>query len=322
MSPISPIRVEDPTLKWLNTSRTVNSALWFVNNKPLEEHNLGYLGKYAESHEIELYAFAWQGNHHHCVARFPNCNRAAFYRDFNARCAESLRYHVPEYQGGPVFAREYSTEALPSDADVEKYFFYCALNAVSSGLVEDPLDYSAYNSFWDAINDRARLVRVFNRSEYNEARRYNPNVKEKDFYSTHILKYKRLPGYEKLSTKEYRKLMLKKLEIHRQAVVAELKGEGHRFATAELIEMTRAGALPITTKKSKRYDYRPLVLSTSREAKRAVKTWLFAHRYEPYQIASLRYRNGEDDVVFPPGTYKPPSCTRRPLPHETFKAIA
>ena len=118
MSKRTPIRVEDPTLNWLNTSRKVNSRLWFANNRELEDHNLGYLGKYAEKHELVLYAFAWQGNHHHSVARFPESNRAAFFQDFNARCAEGLRYYVPEYEGGLVFAREYSAEALPDDASV------------------------------------------------------------------------------------------------------------------------------------------------------------------------------------------------------------
>jgi hypothetical protein len=322
MAKHTPIRVEDPTLNWLNTSRTVNSRLWFVNNRELEDHCLGYLGKYAEKHELVLYAFAWQGNHHHSVARFPGSNRAAFFQDFNARCAEGLRYYVPEYEGGPVFAREYSTEALPSDASVEKYFFYCALNAVSAGLVEYPEQYPAYNSFWDAINERVKLVRVFNRAKYNEARRSNPKVRKKDFYSEYLLKFQRLPGYEHLSSKEYKKLMLKKLEEHRQTIVASLLAKGHRFPPPLVLFEAVPGSSPKNTKTSKRYDYRPLVLSPDLHEKRVFKDWYFPSRYEPYKIASYLYRNGDDTVVFPPGTYKPPKCCRKPRPDEAFRAVA
>lgn len=322
MARYSPIRVEDPALKWLGTSRTVNSLLWFVNNKDLEEHNLGYLGKYVEKYEVEAYAFVWQGNHHHLVARFPNCNRADFYRDLNARYAESLRYFVPEFPGGPVFARKYSAEALPIDADVEKYFFYCALNAVHAGLVEYPSEYPAYNSFWDAINDRERKVKVFNRAEFNEAKRSNPHVRKKDFYSYHVLKFKRLPGYEHLPTNEYKKLMLEKLEQHRQAIVLPMKQRGHKFLTRAQLLKVVPGSAPKNTKTSERLDHRPIVLTICSEARQKYKTWYFSHKYEPYKCASRSYRAGDELAVFPPGTYKPPSCCKRPTIEESFLALA
>ena len=322
MAKNTPIRVEDPALKWLGTSRTVNSLLWFVNNQELEEHNLGYLGKYAEKYNVELYAFIWQGNHHHAVACYPNCNRSDFYRDLNARCAESLRYYVPEFEGGPVFARKYSAEALPRNEDIEKYFFYCALNAVHAGLVEYPSQYPAYNSFWDAINERERKVKVFNRAEFNEARRSNPHVKKKDFYSYHTLKYKRLPGYEKLSSAEYKKLMLEKLEEHRRRIVDPMKKRGHKFLTRFDLLKVKPGASPKKTKTSDRLDHRPLVLSSCPEAKQKYRTWYFAEKHEPYKLASSLYRNGDDTVIFPPGTYKPPSCCRRPRLDESFLALA
>lgn len=316
-----PIRIEDPVLKWLGTSRTVNSLLWFVNNQQLEEHNLGYLAKYVEKYEVELYAFVWQGNHHQQVASFPNCNRAAFYRDFNARVAESLRYYVPEFPGGPVFARKYSIEALPLDADIEKYFFYCALNAVYAGLVEFPSQYPAYNSFWDAINERERTFKVFNRSQYQLAKRSNPHVRKKDFYSYHTLKYRRLPGYEHLSKEQYKKLMQEKLERLRLEIVEEYKKKGHKFLTrAQLLQVT-AGTAPKSTKTSKRFDFRPLVLSLCIEAKRRFKAWYFPI-FNQYRLASKQYLMGDDSAVFPPGTYKPPSAVRRPMLQQSFYALA
>ena len=134
-----PIRLEQPHLACLCTSKTVNSALWFVNNPKLEERILAYLAKYQEKYGVILYAFVLQGNHYHINAKFPRCNRAAFFRDFNARIAEAVREFVPAFLGGPLMERRFTAQFLPLDCDVEQYFFYCALQAVKSGLAQRSL---------------------------------------------------------------------------------------------------------------------------------------------------------------------------------------
>lgn len=134
MGQSQPLRIENPRLGSFGTSKTINGRLWFVNNRPLEERILGYLAKYREKHEVTLYAFVLQGNHSHVTAQFPKCNRAAFYRDLNARTAEAVRKEVPEFLGGPLFKRRYCEQALPTELDLEHYFFYCALQPVKSAL--------------------------------------------------------------------------------------------------------------------------------------------------------------------------------------------
>jgi len=156
-----PIRVECTDKAQLITCRTINSALWFVNNRKLEYMLLAYLAKYAEKYGVLLYAFTVVGNHYHMVARFPHGQRSQFFRDFNARVAESVRHCVPNYLGGPLFERRFTPQVLALDTDVENYFYYCALQAVSSGLCKKTSDYSDYNSFQDAANDRVRVFKLF-----------------------------------------------------------------------------------------------------------------------------------------------------------------
>ena len=136
MSQSQPLRIEHPDFGSFGTVRTVNSQLWFVNNEALEDRMLGWLGRYGQKYEVELYAFAIMGNHHQEVMRFPKCNRALFYRDFNARTAEAVRKLVPGFKGGPLVERRYSEQALPLDEDLEDRFFYCALQAIDAGLAE------------------------------------------------------------------------------------------------------------------------------------------------------------------------------------------
>jgi len=195
MSQSQPLRIEDPNLWSFGTARTQNSKLWFVNNKNLEQHCLAYLAKYQEKYGVEIYAKVFQGNHFHLVSRFPGCNRSLFYRDYNARMAEGVRRHVATFEGGTLFERRYSEQALPSNEDLEEYFFYCALQPVSSGLCERIGDYPGYNSFDDAVSARKRKFNLIDWASYNEAKRNNQNPKKKDYIKTYYLKFTRLPGY-------------------------------------------------------------------------------------------------------------------------------
>jgi hypothetical protein len=300
-----PLRIEHPYYGSFITSRCINSLLWFINNPALEQRMLGYLAKYREKYDTKLYAFVFQGNHYHNVSVFPGCNRAAFQRDFNARFAEAVRKEVANFPGGPLFERRYSSEALPNAEDIEKQFFYAALQPIRSGLVEFLSEYPAYNSFSDAIWGREKVFRVFREAEYNERKRFNKNIRREDFIDEFVLKYDRLPGYEHLSQKEYAELMLKKFEEQRKVIVAEYKAKGHKFLKREDFYRTVPGSAPQQTKKSKPWSRRPLVLSACPET---IKQYYneFYRTCRPYKEASARYLRGEKDVVFPPGTYKPP----------------
>lgn len=305
MSQSQPLRIEDPELGSFGTARTINSRLWFVNNPGLEERILGFLAKYREKHQITLYSFVMQGNHFHCTAKFPNCNRAAFYRDLNARTAEAVRYFVPSFPGGPLFERRYSEQALPGPEDIEEQFFYSALQPVYSGLVQKASEYPAYNSFKDAITGKVRRVKLLDGTAYSEALRRDPTARIKDFYRYFTLKYERLPGYEHLSQKEYRKLMLEKYEKRRAEKVNELLSKGHRFLDKELLLKTSPGALPKNTKKSKRYDKRPLVLTKCVERRKEFLSRYFSV-FEHYKKSCKAYLRGDIFAIFPPRTYRPP----------------
>ena len=300
-----PLRIECADYCSFVTSRTVNSRLWFVNNNKLEQHTLTFLAHYREKHRVELHAFVLMGNHHHEVARFPELNRSSFYRDFNARIAEGVRYFVEEFEGGSVFERRYSEQALPLDGDVEEQFFYCALQGVEDGLCEFPDDYPGYNSFHDAINGRRRVFRKVNWARYKARKRFNKKLKPEDFTTEHILEFKRLPGYEHLSQRAYKKLMLKKREERRLKLVKERKAKGLGFLTREQLLATVPGTKPKKTKKSTRDSKRPLVLTKCPEARKQFLDWYFSI-FEAYKAAVKRYRAGQLDAKFPTGTYRPP----------------
>jgi len=305
MSQSQPLRIENPDYGSIGMSKTVNSALWFVNNTPLEEQILGYLAKYQQKYDVVIYAFVMQGNHFHLEARFPNRNRASFYKDFNSRTAECVRKYVLNYPGGSLFRRRYSEQAIVGDEDIEKEFFYCALQAVKSGLAERISDYPGYNSFSDAISGRDRKCKLIRWGAFNQAKRDRSSATIEEFTDEYNLTFTRIPGYEGMPTSEYKNHITSIYDQKRCELVRQRKKEGKWFLGKKALRKVKAGSLPRTTKTSKRNDFRPLVICSCPIARKAFYDWYFSI-YEQYKEAVKKYLLGDKDAEFPPWTYKPP----------------
>lgn len=298
------LSIEDPTAGFLTTTRTMNSALWFVNNPILENRILASLAKYREKYGVRLNGFVMMGNHPHIAAKYPRANKSLFMRAFNSAVAKHTAELAEGFPGGKLWARRARSQKIPNPEDVEHQFFYCALNPVSSGLVPKISEYQGYNSFSDAISGRKRKFKVLNRTAYNNAKRKNPNVRREDYITVHTLEYERLPGYEDVPDKEYRTMMLKKLEARRVEIVRARLAEGKGFAGPEKLKKTKPGSLPRSTKTSERHTPRPLILTLCAETRKHCLNVYFSI-LAAYKRASEKYRSGIRDVKFPPGTYAP-----------------
>ena len=275
-----------------------------MNNRSLENTILGYAAKFSDRYKVLLYALAIEGNHIQGAAKFPNLNRSHFMRDFCSCVARAVPRHVPEYPGGLLLGRRYSSEFMPGDEDIEDRFFYTVLQPVQDGLVTKISEYPGYNCFHDAVHGTRRKFTVVRWAEYNAKRRYDPNVLIKDFTDTVYLKYERLPGYEALSQKEYAKVMYEKLEQRRVEIVKQRLNKGLGFMGREKLMKVRPGSTPRSTKTSERYSHRPRVLSVCNRRRAECRAWYFDIFFR-YKEASHRYRTGELDIEFPKGTYRP-----------------
>jgi len=297
-------RIESGELASFVTTRTRGSELWFINNRRLENSVLSYAAKFAKRYNVQLYALAIEGSHIQGPALFPNANRADFMRDFNSAVARAVPRYVKRYPGGRLWGRRYSAEFLPAPEDIEEYFFYTVLQPVKDGLVERISDYPGYNCFSDAVRGNIREFKLVRWGEYYAAKRHNPDVTERDFTEIVELHYERLPGYEQLSKKEYVKLMHRKLEERRLAIVRERKNRGLGFVGREKLKMTPAGVAARRPKTATRQTHRPRILCVCPRRRAQYKAWYFKIYFE-YREASESYRGGERTTEFPAGTYPP-----------------
>jgi REP element-mobilizing transposase RayT len=303
-----PLRLE--TGEWVDliSSRTMLSRLWFVNNEPLANAILGYLAKYQELYGVVIYAFIIMGNHYHLVAKFPNKNRAKFMRSFNSIIQKLVKRYVPGFEGGTLWSRRYSAEVLPNNEDVEHWTLYSWLNPVSSGLTMRITDYQSYNSFFDSARGIKRKFKTIDWTDYNNRKRCNPHLSIKECTKEHLLEFSVLPGCADMIPEEYNKYLLGKLESRRVELIKKRTDDGLGFAGPEVLKHTRAGSKPRSTKTSTRNSIRPIVLTLCDETRKRFRDWFF-QLLASYQEASRRFRAGEYDVVFPPGTYRPPLFT-------------
>lgn len=299
-------RIETSHVATFQTTRTLHSRLWFVNNPDLEEAILGYAAKYAARYAVKLYAMAIEGNHIQFPALFPKANRAQFMRDFNSSVARIVPRYQRNHPGARFWARRYSAEYLPGPDDIEEQFFYTVLQPVQDGLVDSIHEYPGYNCFDDAIHSRPRRFKVVRWKEYHDALRWDAKISVSDFTEYVELKYERLPGYENFSTAEYVRCMRRKLKERTEEILA--KRQGATSAGAKRLEQVAAGSLPNKTKTSTIKSHRPRILSKDDRRRAEGKAWYFSIYYD-YRDKSEQYRNGFLEVCFPPGTYKPPIFT-------------
>lgn len=283
----------------------MNSELWFVNNEKLEERILAHLAKYSEGYQINLYAYAIEGYHIQALIECPLENRSDFMWDHNSVVAKLVGGLAEGHLGGKVFDRRYSCEIVPVDKeDIEDKFFYIALQSIQDGLVQKISDYPGYNCFHDAAWQRNKEFKTIDWRAYRKANRRKKKVPIKNFETIHTLKYKRIPGYEHLNQKEYAQHMSKKLEERRSKIVNQRLAEGKGFAGREALKKVCPGSRPHNSTKSERFSHRPRVLSVCPLRR---KHWLefYFDCYYKFKEASIQYRSGVLDTVFPPGMFRP-----------------
>ena len=287
------------------TSRCRNSELWFANNKKLETKILTATAKYSNRYNISLYAFCIEGNHIHQLIHTPDCNRSKYLRDQNSTIARAVPYYVPNYNGGKLWGRRFSSDLVYDNGqDLENWFFYTVLQPVKDGLVDNIFNYREYNCFMDAVSGKKRIFKEVNWKAFNLAKKKNPKAKPKDYLETYTLEYKRIPGYEHLTQAEYKQRMKQELYRRQNALVKAKREKGEDFLGVNRLKQVVPGSLPNNSKTSERYTRRPRVLSVCALRRQQLLDFYFDCLLK-YRRASSEYRAGNLNVEFPPGMYKP-----------------
>jgi len=310
---MNPLRQTDPEKAYLITDRTVNAELWMLPTKEIERIIGGIIARFQEIHQIEIFAHKVLSNHYHLAVRAPYGNLSEFEQDINREIAKRVNRHTG--RSGSLWARRFSAQPAPREVDLLDAVLYVTTNAVHHGLVNHPRLWPGLNSYWQLLGakDRQYVFTNYTALSLARARSKGKKVHIKNFQSTHTLKISPLPMFEGLSKDERVEKLNTLIEERTKQLVDKAKEEETGFLGRKKILQQAFGSRPRKVKRSPRpscFSKCPETVRTYRKEKRELR--------EEYTKASIKYRSGQWDTVFPAYTYRPPAH-RHPKYHELLK---
>lgn len=300
----NPLRNSDPNAYRLVTLRTAGARLWFIPQSKVNRLIGGIIARYQEILGIEIYAYCILGNHYHLLIKAPRGNADEFFENVNREIARRMNWMLR--QEGQFWARRYSEQIVPTEADVLEAFLYINTNPTKHGLLEDSSRWPGLTSYKHSLKESHRR---FSFTMYS-----SPDGEPKK--TTHYLKLSPLPQFESLTRKQRAKKLRELLLKRQEELVAAREEQGLGFLGLEGILSQVPGAIPSNVARSPRpvcYTKCPKVLKEMRKQE--------AERRNCYAEASFLYRLGLPNYQFPQHCYLPP-LHRKPrfLPFQIVSA--
>ena len=291
-----PRRNTNPKYFRLVTIRTENAKLFMVPSKELNQIVGGVIAKYQQKYGITLYAYIFLSNHYHLLLRAPKANLWRFEQAVNREIAKRVnRYRNRE---GHFWARRYDEQIVVKKADVLSALLYIVCNAVKHKLIDSPYKWPGISCIKQLLTQKDEVYYFTDYTAYSKARLKDKNAKLEDFKIKYNLKISPIPELAKLSFKNRIKFL--RSEIARE--LSKYLEQINSFLGKEKILKQSPFSRPRVVSKRKRpICYTKDFLAKLNFIEEVYKPW-----NESYQIASLKFRKGELDSLFPEFSIKPP----------------
>jgi putative transposase len=307
----NPLRNRNPGIFRIITIRTEGAHFWMRPSKDINKIIGGVIARYAEILGVEIYAYVFVSNHYHLLIRCPLGNSDEFEENVNRELARRLNWK--NRRTGKFWARRYSEQEVLSDNDLVEAFLYIVTNATRHGLVANPKDWPGLCSYNQCLNEKELIFPFHHYSAEDD------EVK----VTYHALKLSMLPEFEGLSKKERQDRIQKLLDEKVKELVEDRKSQGLGFLGVEAIKAQSPNNVPQNISKSPRPPCYTKCNQLRKEFKRRE-----ADRRDAYDEASMRFRLGNLNTIFPDDTHKPPLHRKprllpfQPLPDDYFKNAA
>ena len=295
---------------------------------------------------VEIYAVVVMSNHLHLVVRTPNKNLSLFMRHVKAFITTKI--NVITGESGTKWQGRYNAQPVLTTAAACERIGYTIGNPVSANLVAHPEDWPGLNlayGFADASlkcveagTDRDVLsFEYFSSEKWHEALS-GEKVDITRFIYERKLELKKLPEFGHLDRAAYKRAVhawvrqsVEKQEALEQIELPGPGGTGRGDVVEEMLKQTlkkrkkkkRTSRKPLGVEGvfNKAFTDRPECPKRSRRPaaygdRESVRAYIEdkAELTQHYEWASERFRAGEQDVEFPPGTYPPMlPCTSKRL---------
>lgn len=305
----NPLRDRDPGIYRLLTNRTADSHLWMRPSRKVNKIIGGILARYCEIFNVKLYAYIFLSNHYHLLVQCLLGNADEFMENVNREIARRLNWN--NRRSGHFWQRRYSEQKVLSEDDLLEALLYINTNSTKHGLVKNPALWPGLSSFTQSLNEKSA---TYSFNHYS-----SPDNK----VTRHKLKLTPIPQLASLSQQERRSQLLKLLTDRTKLLVDERSSLGLSFLGVEGVLAQDPNSTPLSTARSPR----PACYTKCAKLRKEYEEHDKLRRNE-YALASMKYRLGETNVIFPNFTFKPPLHRKprlvsfQPLPEDYFKKAA
>ena len=268
------------------------------------------LARAQDKYGIEVFAAVAMSNHFHIVVRAPDKNLSTAMGYFKARITEGI--NLLYGRRGTLWYRRFDAEPILDAASCQERVLYTAVNPVRAGLVPSAEQWPGLllmgglggsGSDTDKDADTASFE-FLNRSAWHEAGRPEDL---RPFFETVTLTLSPLPEWASMPQgsqdrgSSYRDALRAALEEREAQARALADDEGKKQGSLETLSRVDPQGRPEAPDRTRR----PYVHVRCPDKEKAFKQEVDA-LYEAYPPCSLRFRQQEDLVTFPEGTYPPP----------------
>ena len=291
-----PRRNTNPKYIRLVTIRTENAKLFMVPGKKLNQIVGGVLAKYQQKYGITIYAYIFLSNHYHLLLKAPKANLWRFEQAINREIAKRVNRYLN--REGHFWARRYDEQVVVEKTDVLSALLYIVCNAVKHKLKDNPHKWPGISCIKQLLTKKGKSYYFTDYTVYSRAKLKDKNAKLEDFKIKYSLKITPIPELAKLSFKNRIKFLRSEIAREISKYLEQIK----TFLGKEKILKQNPFSRPRVVSKRKRpICYTKDFLAKLNFIEEVYKPW-----NESYQIASLKFRKGELDTLFPEFSIKPP----------------
>ena len=200
---------------------------------------------------------------------------------------------------GPVFSGRAHTAPCLDDASVEQQFFYALTNPVKDGLVDKMSRWKGFSSYKHHALGKDEVYTYFDR----EAWRRDGQRRPLHSYSRSIrVKYSPIPGLEHMSQGKRSSYIRRRVREIEKKFRMQRQADGQKAMSEK--RMKRINPRDRPAKEAER-GVAPVCHSScpvlARKFIDGLKIFISS-----YAKASKRYRSGDYNTEFPPGSFRPP----------------
>ena len=305
------IRHFEPEGVYFITNRCAGGRFLLTPGSEVNRIIKGAMARYAARYDIELFGWLFMGNHFHLIPRSRSLRIPDFMRDMQRNISYEIQQLRDDWNS-PVFPERYKCEPILDDAALRQKINYTLINPVRAGLVRHPSNWPGVTSYGLYRRGGSEEAWYLDRKRLRALKRKSKEgaVDPRRAMLSYDLELTAPPALQDRSLVEAGREVLSDVDATCRKWV-----EKQRLSTSDFLGATAVRRQdPLGRPSEPPEGAEPLCHTTiPRKAKEYRRQ--FANVTNRYREALRRWREGEETVSFPPGTY-PPGWLQA-VPHET-----